>query len=196
MSTFKCDTITNAAGTGKPDFPNSLTVAGAPLTSATPGTGLQITNEATLDAAISAGKKELVIAGSFPITSKKVLADNMTVRGTTNSIQISAASGSFGAGDAMFEIPAGVKNVNLLNLNLFTSLTNISCISIKNTAVRNNVRGCLLEIPAASTYFCVYNDGQKNRVSNNSLVSNGRSSVALKEDGNASGNANFGNVAE
>lgn len=172
MSRIRTDSITDALATGPVDFPDGLTVSGVPVVNVVIPPAVLVTSEGELDTAIAAMDTHIQIVGSFSITTQKVLYSNVTIEMPSSTYTLTGDA-ALGANEAMFFIPTGVQEVRLLGLNMATAQTDIDCIAIDSFAIRSEVSGCKLVVPALTTRSAIYCDGQLNRIINNDVDCNG-----------------------
>lgn len=192
--------VTNAAGNGSVDATNGITIASVTYDPSAITAILinktYVASEAELDAALAAGDAWILISGSFTITGQKDIPSGTTIQANSTNNLITGAGVT--ASEAMFNLAAGVTDVRLIGLKMATAQTDIDCIAMQDTASRNEIVSCYLEIPFATTRSAIYIDGQRNRVYNNELDCNGSVSTpgCVLLDVNAANNSIVANVIE
>ena len=192
--------VTNAAGTGSVDATDGITIASvayspsailALLTNIT-----FVSTEAELDTALAANDAWIKIAASFTITGQKSISSGTTIQAESTGTIITGAG--ITATEAMFNLAAGATDIRLIGLNMATAQTDIDCIAIQDTASRNEIVSCHLEVPVLTVRSAIYIDGQRNRIYNNEIDCNGSVSTpgCVLLDVNAANNSIVANVIE
>lgn len=192
MSELWVDKLQRSSGIRPVDFPLGFTIAGQPHVSSQPGTGVLVDTEAKLDTALAQKQQEIVITGSFTITSQKNLYYNLTIRSTTLN-NVITASAALAVNAAFFKLPSTAHGVILSGLNLVTVATDVDGIYIENGSIRNEISNCFITTPSASARYNINIDGQKNRIYNNHLI--GNNMIHLNTNAGST-NATGGNILE
>jgi hypothetical protein len=195
MALIQVNEITNSAGTGSVDAINGITIAGAAVGAPTGIAYTAVTTEAELDTAL-VSVKYIRVGASFNITSQKEILSGTTIDSASTDITLTGVGVT--ATEAMFNMAAGVVDVQLVGLKMTTAQTDIDCVAIQDTASRNAMMSCHLEVPVATTRSAIYIDGQRNRVYNNDINCNGSVSTpgCVLLDVNAANNSIVANVIE
>jgi len=169
MSVLQTDTLVSSSGDNLVNAPEGITVNGEAFTSLSFIPWTEVTSEAELDAALSAGALWIKIKGSIAITSTKALYNGLKLEGMGNQYTMSPSGLS--DTEPLLSIGAGVSNVIIKNVSMTSLISN--AIEVADTAIKNNIRGCAIDVDVATTKSAVEISGQRNRVWNNFLTTNG-----------------------
>lgn len=138
----------------------------SPIISAGAGAGTEVSSEDELDAALLGLAPFIFITESFDLTTRKTLYNNVKIQSRNTGIILDGVAGIPG-GTSMFDIPAGVSGCIIQGITLNTSLTTIDIISIQDTATKNLIADCLLNLVNTSSYSNIYIAGQQNKITSN-----------------------------